>query len=228
VAAPIAYEAPTIQRSWRDFVEHIPAMLLIWVSSILLALVGFGVYVLIALAGTALRGNVPDPESVSTFSTVLAQIGQLPFSILSNLAWVLLVAVPALHYDSGSIISAEAAFKALLERPLRYLLAGVFFSLVAGIGFVLCILPGIAVALVMPVYVNRIFLTDRPILEIFSASFQAVYRSKNSFSFVIVELVAILLVFVVSLCTCGLGALIAVPTCNFYLQNAAYHYGVIS
>ena len=36
-----------------------------------------------------------------------------------------------------------------------------------------------------------------------------------------------LLVAVASLCTCGLAALVAVPMSSFYLQNAAYHRGVI-
>ena len=37
-----------------------------------------------------------------------------------------------------------------------------------------------------------------------------------------------LLVVVVSVCTCGVGALVAVPLSTFYLQNAAYHKGLIS
>jgi len=32
----------------------------------------------------------------------------------------------------------------------------------------------------------------------------------------------------VSVCTCGLGALLAVPVSTFYLQNAAYRKGLIS
>jgi len=99
---------------------------------------------------------------------------------------------------------------------------------VAAIGFVLCILPGVAVMLVMPIYVNRIFLTDLPITDAFAASFQAVFRSPNGSDFLGIELLAWVLVVVVSVCTCGLGALVAVPVSTFYLQNAAYHKGLIS
>ena len=67
------------------------------------------------------------------------------------------------------------------------MLAGLFFSLVTTIGFLLCILPGIAVALVTPVFVNRIFVTDMGIGEAFSQSFQVVYRSENGLSFVGLE-----------------------------------------
>ena len=77
-------------------------------------------------------------------------------------------------------------------------------------------------------YVNRIFLTDLPILQAFTASFQAVYGSERSRGFAGIEILAWLLVLVVTLCTCGLGALLAVPVSSFYLQNAAYHRGVIS
>jgi hypothetical protein len=141
---------------------------------------------------------------------------------------LLFVAVPAMHYASGEVITVVAAFRELLRRPGRYLLAGLLFSLVAAVGFVLCIVPGILVALVMPIYVNRIFLTDQPIPDAFAASFQAVYRSPNGGSFILIEILAWLLVALVSVCSCGLGALLAVPVSTFYLQNAAYHKGLIS
>jgi len=133
-----------------------------------------------------------------------------------------------LYCDRGETISVQQAFAALLKRPWRYFWAGVLFSLVSAIGFVLCILPGIAVMLVMPVYVDRIFLSDQSITDAFAASFQAVYRSTNGMDFVGIELLTWLVVVVVSVCTCGLGALVAVPMSSFYLQNADYHKGVIS
>ena len=47
-------------------------------------------------------------------------------------------------------------------------------------------------------------------------------------SFLGIEILTWLLVAVVTVCTCGLGALVAVPVSTFYLQNAAYHKGLIS
>jgi hypothetical protein len=182
---------------------------------------------LILLVGFGVSGSTGSDSAVS-IATLLGQLGQLPFAILSSLVGVLFVAVPAMHYASGEVITVEAAFRELLRRPGRYLLAGLLFSLVAALGFVLCIVPGILVALVMPIYVNRIFLTDQPITDAFAASFQAVYRSPNGGSFVAIEILAWLLVALVSVCSCGLGALLAVPVSTFYLQNAAYHKGLIS
>ena len=75
-------------------------------------------------------------------AAALGQLGQLPFTVLSSLVGVLFIAVPALHYDSGDVITVQAAFAALMRRPLRYLLAGVLFTLVLTIGFLLCIVPG--------------------------------------------------------------------------------------
>lgn len=47
-------------------------------------------------------------------------------------------------------------------------------------------------------------------------------------NFVGIEILAWLLVALISICTCGLGALVAVPVSSFYLQNAAYQKGLIS
>jgi len=151
----------------------------------------------------------------------------LPFTILTSLVSVLFVAVPALYYERGEVISVQVAFAALLQRPLRYLLAGVLFTLVATLGFLFCILPGVVVALITPVYVNRIFLTDAPITDVFAASFQTLYRSEQGRTYVLLEILTWLLVLLFSVCTCGLGALLAVPVSAFYLQNAAYHKGLI-
>lgn len=228
MAAPIAYEPPSINKAWEAFVAHVPTILLIWIATAVLAGIGAAVTWVILLIGVGVAGAGAAGDTAMTAATALGQLAQLPFAVLSSLVGVLFVAVPALHYDSGSTVTVQAAFAALLRRPLRYLLAGLLFSLVTAIGFLLCIVPGIVVALVMPIYVNRIFLTDQSITDAFAASFQAVYRSANGPDFLGIEVLAWVLVAVVSICTCGLGALIAVPVSTFYLQNLAYHKGLIS
>ena len=227
MASASATEQPTLNRAWEAFLAHVPTILLIWLATAVLAVLGVAVTWLILLLGLGVSGSTGSDSAVS-IATFLGQLGQLPFAILSSLVGVLFVAVPAMHYASGEVITVEAAFRELLRRPGRYLLAGLLFSLVAALGFVLCIVPGILVALVMPIYVNRIFLTDQPITDAFAASFQAVYRSPNGGSFIVIEILAWLLVALVSVCSCGLGALLAVPVSTFYLQNAAYHKGLIS
>jgi len=153
---------------------------------------------------------------------------QLPFVVFSSLVGVLFVAVPALHYDTGETIGVEQAFRTLFQRPWRYLLAGLLFSVVGFLGLILCIVPGLAVSLVGPVYVNRIFNSDTPVLEAFTGSFQAVFGSSKGWEFVGIQVLVFLVLVVVTICTCGLGALVAVPVSTFYLQNAAYHKGLLS
>ena len=212
MASPQAYEQPTINKAWEDFIAHIPTMLLIWIASVAVGVLGFLASLAISVTAAWLSGNSSDAALPSLFGIA----GQFPFLIISSLLGVLFVAVPALYYNSGEVITINAAFSALLQRPLRYLLAGILFSVATTIGFLVCVIPGIVIALTMP------------ILDAFSGSFQAVYRSENGMNFVGIEILAWLLVALVSICTCGLGALVAVPVSSFYLQNAAYHKGLIS
>ena len=228
MAAAIAYEPPSISKAWAAFLAHIPTILLIWVVTIVIGVIGFVASLALTALGVGLSNGGAGAEASAGLAAVLGNLVQLPFSILSSMVGVLFVAVPAMHYASGEIIDTEAALRVLLHRPVRYLLAGVLFTMVAVVGFVLCILPGIAVTLVMPIYVNKVFLTDSPILDAFSSSFQAVYGSPQGRIFAGIELLAWLLVLVVSIFTCFLGSLVAVPVATFYIQNAAYHRGVLS
>lgn len=228
LASPAATEQPSLERSWQAFLAHLPTMLLIWVATAVISGVGLVVYQLITFAGIALSGGDSSSETATTIAGLVGQLGQLPFTLLSSLVGVLFVAVPALHYATGETIGVEQAFRTLFRRPWRYLLAGLLFSLVTTVGFVLCIVPGIAVALVGPVYVNRIFNGDGPVVQTFVDSFQAVYRSPKGWEFVGIQVLAFLVVMVVAVCTCGLGALLAVPVSTFFIQNAAYYKGVLA
>jgi len=228
MASPLAYEQPSLNKAWEGLLLHVPTIVVIWLVSVVLSVVGFGVSLLISVIGAAIAGQGASSDAVAGGIALLSQLGQLPFGILASLVGVLFVAVPAMYYASGETITASAAFQSLMRRPWRYFLAGLLFSVVTAIGFILCILPGIAVSLVAPVFVNLVFNTDRSIGEAFSASFQAVYRSPQGFTFIGIQILAWIVVVLFSVCTCGVGALVAVPMANFFIQNAAYHRGVIS
>ena len=226
LACPAAYEKPSLSRAWEAFLLHLPAILLIWVATVVISGAGFLIYLLITLVGFGLTNG--SSEASITAAALVGQLGQLPFAILSNLVGVLFVAVPAMYYNTGETITLEAAFRGLFRRPWRYVLAGVLFSGAVIIGTLLCILPGLAVALVSPVYVNKVFNTDAPIFHALQASFRAVYGSQKGWEFVGIQGLGGLLVLVVAFVTCGLGAFLAVPVYCFYIQNAAYHKGVLS
>ena len=158
MASPLATESPTINRAWEAFVLHVPAILLAWIAAMGISVIGTLVYFVISLVLTTLSGA--DPNGGGTVLAItLGQLGQLPFTVLSSLVGVLLAAIPALYYERGEVITVQAAFAALLQRPWRYLWAGVFFSALILVGFLFCVLPGVLLVFVIPLYVNRIFNT---------------------------------------------------------------------
>lgn len=224
MAAPLAYEPPTLQKSWDAFLQHIPVLLVVNVAGVLVTLTGL----LVPVAMVAFLGDFgAASDATLSLASVVGNLLQIPLSILSSLIGVLMVAVPAMYYEFGKTVSLGVAFEELTARFWRYVLAGLFFSLITAIGLFFCILPGIAIVLVTPVYVNRIFVTNMSIGDAFSQSFQAVYRSENGISFLGLEILTGLLVAIASIVTCGLGALVAVPMGSFYLQNAAYRQGLL-
>jgi hypothetical protein len=198
--------------------------LLIWAGSIGLAVIGLAVYLLIVMVVGSLGGS---SESAVSLGGILAQLTQIPFSILSSLLSVLMVAIPAVYYERGEVVTVGAAMALLRERFWRYVLAGLFFSIVMTIGLLLCVLPGLAVALVTPVFVNRIFVTEMTIGEAFSQAFQVVYRSENGMSFVGLEVLAAIVAALLTVLTCGLAGLVVIPMASFYLQNTAYQRGLL-
>ena len=224
MAAPTAYEPSSIQKAWQAFLQHIPVVLVIWVGSIVLSLLSVLAYALIVVVMSATLGN---SEAAMGLGAILAQLVQLPFSLLVSLLSVLLMAVPALYYERGEVVTISAAAQLLTGHWWRYLLAGLFFTLATTIGLLLCVLPGLAVILVTPVYVNRIFATDMAIGEAFSQSFQVVYRSENGLSFVGLEVLTGIVVALLAVFTCGLGGFVVIPMASFFLQNVAYERGLL-
>ena len=227
MASPLATESPSINRAWEAFVAHVPAILLAWIAAMGISVIGTVVYFAISALLTMLSGA--DPNGGGTvLAMALGQLGQLPFMVLSSFVGVLLAAIPALYYERGEVITVQAAFAALFEKPWRYLWAGVLFTVLVLAGFLFCVLPGVLILFVTPLYVNRIFNTNLSVTDAFAASVQALFRSPQGIQYLGLELLTTLLVLVVSICTCGFGALLALPVSSFYLQNAAYNKGLIS
>jgi hypothetical protein len=222
MAAPIAYEQPTVNRAWEALLAHVPTLVLIWVGTAVVGFLGWIVQLVFSLMGYAV-------SSGDVFVTNIFGLASLaPFLVITALLNVMFSAVPVLYYESGEVVTTRTAFAELMRRPFRYFMAGVLYFVAAILGALLCVLPGIAVAYIGPVYVNLIFATDRPILDVFASSFQAVYRSPNGWTFVGIQFLSGLVATVVTVCTCGLASLVVVPILAFYIQNVAYNKGVIS
>ena len=237
-------------KAWGAFVAHLPTLLVVWITA-------GGLYVLGPLIASmamfpGILGSADNASSLllsqGFWLIVLAQL--LFFFALSELVCVLAAVVPVLYYEAGKVVSIRRAFGALFGRPWRYLLAGIFFQVIFTFGLFLCILPGVVVLLLGPVYVTKIFTTDVTIFAAFGSSFQAVYGSKRGRSFVIIELLVIaillvpiaLLVRVISRTDFGLYSYVSPPVvilglniiscialsvASFYIQNTAHRQGVL-
>jgi len=217
---------PSLNKAWNAFLAHVPAILLILVISNAIAALGIFAFILLVVLGIAVTGGA-ESDTIPTLAIWLSQAGILPFIILYNFVDILRIALPAMYYSTGEVITLRKAFSVLLKRPWRNLLAVILFNTAYVIGVNVCILPGLAVALTGPIFVNKIFNTEAPVLDAFSSSFQVVYGSPVGRSFVWLQLLVWLVVGLVTLFTCGLGALLAVPVSSFYVQNAAYDKGLI-
>jgi len=159
--AAFAYEQPTIEKAWQAFRAHLPTMVLIWIGSIAPVVMGMVLgWILQGILG-GMAGFSDGSDTANLISSGLVEFVQIPFRILSGLVSVLFIAVPAQYYDSGEVISPETAVATLLKRPWRYVLAGIFVNLLTMFGLLSCIVPGIVIYFVKPIYVNRIFLTDQ-------------------------------------------------------------------
>lgn len=200
MAAPFAYEQPTLERAWHGVRRHLLTLAVIMLISGGLNLIGYALANLL-FGGGVDPGLVPGESSLSgdnySLKVVLHQLLQTPFGVVANLVGVLLTAVPALYYETGRVITVNKAFQQMCQRPVRYLLAGMLSTLAIVIGLLLCILPGLAFVLVMPVYINRIFVTDQPVVEALLGAFQAVYGHAKGWKFLLTQLVTWLLLAVV-------------------------------
>ncbi len=223
--SPVAREEVSINGAWTAVVAHVPTILVIWLVSIAIAFIAF---IFSRLTLGIFSAALYDYESGPVIAILISQVSSLPFNIVTQLLSVLFAAVPALYYAFGDVVTPGAAFGALFSRPMRYIGAGILFFIAALIGTIFCIIPGIAVGLTYPVFVNKIFTTDMPIMDAFSSSFSALYKSEAGWSFVGIQILAFICVFLASVCTCGLGGLIALPIGTFYIQHAAYNKGVVS
>ena len=259
----IAREEASLNEAWTAFLAHLPTMLLIWLASsaaiFIALLVGF-VAMLLCMAIFA-GGSTGDSTTGIYISMIISYIVQIPLWVLSQLVGVLFVAVPALYYAFGKVVTISEAFRTLFSRPLRYISAGILFSLAILIGslfgiipfigvglsmpdlrlatgilpslaivggLLVCFIPCILVCLTMPVYINKIFATEMSVLDAFASSFSAIYKSGKGWTFVGIQLLVGICIVIVSLCTCGLGALVAVPVGIFYVQHTAYNKGLVS
>lgn len=216
----------TLGAAWEDLAKHGGAVALTFLSLFAVSGIAYVVfYILFSIFMTL--GGGPYSDSGFVIGALFGGIGAMPPYILSCLVGVLFIAIPAVYFSKGEPVSFSEALGLLKARLGRYLIAGILFAVATSIGSVFCYVPGIAVMLTAPVFVNLIFNTDRPIMDAFAASFSAVYQGKG-WSFVGAQILAGIVFMIATVCTCGLGAFVALPMLCFYLQNLAYNKGLVT
>lgn len=216
----------SFNNAWQDLTKHGPALALTYLSLIVISILSAIVYFVISLIFVQVGGG-PYSDSGLLIGMLAGSLGSLPLYMLSSLVGVLFIAIPSIYFSKEEPVSFGDAIQILKARPGRYLLAGVLFLFAYFVGVMLCFVPGIAVLLVTPVYVNKIFNTDLSVTAAFSSSFSVVFKGEG-WSFVGAQVLVMIIASVLTVCTCGLGGLIAVPMAAFYLQNVAYNKGLLT
>ena len=234
-ASLIALEEASLKSSWEAFKANRQVLIIIIAANFLLAIATSVVANIAPVVIAALFESNSISQVVGLLAYFLSAIIYIVLLILNSLVGVLVVAVPARYYAFGEVVTVDEVFNIVFSRPWRYIRAGILFQIAFIVGFFFCFLPGIAVLFTLPVYANKVFTTNMPIMKAFSSSFSAVYKGENGWSFMFVQILAVIILcaaFIAGLILCiipGIAVIIIGPTiASFYVQNYAYNKGVVS
>ena len=220
-----------LQTTWRVYKSHWKTFLALTGFIILAFLIYSLVDLIVSLIGIAPL-TFSEYEYVGGVAIIISLIIRMPiylfYSVVFSLLSVLFMVIPALYFEKREIITWKVPYKELKKNFIRYLLAGLLFSGVLGIGFLFCILPGIVISLIGPAYTNKIACSDMPILKVFTSSFQSVFKSPNLWPYIGMQFLASFIYIVPTICTCGIGSIITLPLLSIYSQHLAYNKGILN
>ena len=212
---------------WKTFISVSGFVLLAWIifSIIDILLNVFGLVPFSALLYT-------DYESFGTGALLASFALRTPillvYVVVISFLYVLYLVIPALYFKNKEIITWKVPYIALKKNFKRYFLAGLLYTLCVSLGYMLCVIPGLAISFIAPAYVNKIACTDMPIKEAFTSSFQSVFKSPNLWSYLGMQILAGLIYSIPTLCTCGIGFIITFPMLSIYSLHLAYNKGIIN
>ena len=171
-------------------------------------------------------------EYVSAGALLISFIVRTPiyvvYSIVTALLTTLFTVVPVLYFKNQEIITWKVPYKVLSKDLKRYLLAGFLYTICLVIGYLFCVVPGIAISFIGPVYVNKIFCSDLSVVDALKSSFQAVFKSPNLWSYIGMTILAGFLYLLLTTCSCGIGSIITFPLLSIYVIHLAYNKGIIN
>ena len=229
-AIPEAFEPPSLGKAWGLSLKHFPAFLTVALVSAVVAGIGYGIFGVLWFVVSELLLHASSDSSGLAMITgyVVGGIGSLPILVVWSLLLILFQAIPAIYFAKGEVVSIGRSFQILMEKPWRYIFAGALFGVILNVGLNLCYVPGIVVAMIGPVFINKIFTTDQDIVGALTSSFDAVYKSEHVWSFVFIQLLVGTIALVACSCSCFILAFLFVPASSFYIQNVAYRRGILS
>lgn len=226
--SPTGVPQPTLQSAWNLYVANWRPYVFVQLTLVGLAVVSAAITVVIALLTPLLTAGVA-PEARESIDSLVQSALNLPFSILyqvaAGLIGVLLSAFPALYFATGVHPDFTAGLRLLRERFPRYLWAGALIGVAGVLGLLLCLIPGLIVMVITPIYVRRIFTTDQPIWPAFLASFRDLFDSPNGWGLVGYEVLAAVLVLISAL-FCLVPLFITVPLAAIFIQQYVAAWGL--
>ena len=101
-------------------------------------------------------------------------------------------------------------------------MAGILHMLVTSIGYLLCVIPGIIVSLSTPIVISNVVNTDKGAMDCVKEGISEFWKGLVSGSmrtFVLVQIVLLLLMSIATTITCGIGTFFAIPYTSFCLYN---------
>jgi hypothetical protein len=170
---------PTLQTAWNLYKVHWQPYVLVQLTILGIALVFAVITGVTTLLSQVLTGSLGDGGSnaAEALQLLLNFPFQLIYQVLVGLLGVLIVAFPALHYATGHHPDYAEGIALLRRNFWRYVLAGLLVSASTAVGFLACIVPGLIVAVVTPIYIRRVFTSEEPVWPAFLASFRDLFNS---------------------------------------------------
>ncbi len=217
-------DPPSIPRAWEAFKAHTSIFACIYIAALALTIID---YLITFIVSNFFYYSINGSQFLILNADLFGFLFSLPVTIVNSLVGILIVAVPAVYFSSGEVLTIGKLLSIIRVRFWRFILAGIFWSIALVFGYLFCIIPGLILSIITPIYVNKIFTTDLSILQASEASWQAFFKSDNAISFLGISLFVAVLALAFTISTCFLGVVIAAPMSCFYLQHYAYYKGIL-
>jgi hypothetical protein len=220
-AGPKSSSEPTLSSAWNLYKANWQAYVLTQLVILGLALVFGLITALTTVLAQVLTGNVFQDSGSSWAEGVQALLNfpfQIIYQVLVSLLGVLIVAFPAIYYATGQHPDFNSGLALLRKNFWRYVLAGLLVSAATGIGLLACLVPGLIVAIITPIYIRRVFTSEEPIWTAFLACFRDLFNSGYGWGLVGYELLAGLLVLISAL-FCLVPLIVTGPMAAIFIQQ---------